>query len=307
LRKQHASEGNLIIGLSQKKDAHQFNLKVGRVKTSDDTAMINDSTELIIFDTDPGIDDAWALLMLLKAEKVRNIKVLAITLVHGNTTVDYAVDNCLRTLKCIDRTDVPIYKGARESLIPQCTKLAQFFGTDGFGDMTYDNKPEQCLIQKEHAVTAMERLYPGRITFICVGPLTNMALAIKMYPDFSNKIKALYLMGGNYNERIYFIEKYDVPHEWRIDELGTIQNKITKLLNEPEIKIFQGHKCNIWNPCDAILIAIFLKPDEIIEKSKYCYATVELAGTFTRGQVAIDHLNKQKKNITIVEKVDVEK
>lgn len=120
--------------------------------------MIDDNTELIIFDTDAGIDDAWALLMLLKAEKIRNIKVIGITLVHGNTTVDYAADNCLRILDCVDRTDVPIYKGARESLIPKCPHLSTFFGVDGFGDMKYDNEPERSLIQSEHAVSAMHRL-----------------------------------------------------------------------------------------------------------------------------------------------------
>lgn len=120
--------------------------------------MIEDNTELIIFDTDAGIDDAWALLMLLKAEKTRNIKVLAITLVHGNTTVDYAADNCLRILNCVDRTDVAIYKGARESLIPKCPHMTTFFGVDGFGDVKYDDPPQRTLIQSEHAVSAMYRL-----------------------------------------------------------------------------------------------------------------------------------------------------
>ncbi len=120
--------------------------------------MMNDNTDLIIFDSDAGIDDAWALLMLLKAEKHRNIKVIAITLVHGNTTVDYAADNCLRILKCVDRTDVPIFKGARESLIPKCPHLSTWFGVDGFGDMKYDDEPERFLIQSEHAVSAMHRL-----------------------------------------------------------------------------------------------------------------------------------------------------
>lgn len=120
--------------------------------------MINDNTELIIFDSDMGIDDAWALLMLLKAEKVRNIKVVAITLVHGNTTVDYAADNCLRILNCVDRMDVPIYKGAQASLIPKCPSIATFFGIDGFGDIKYDIVPERSLIQSEHAVSAMHRL-----------------------------------------------------------------------------------------------------------------------------------------------------
>lgn len=120
--------------------------------------MINDNTDLIIFDSDAGIDDAWALLMLLKAEQVRNIKVIAITLVHGNTTVDYAADNCLRILNSVKRSDVPIYKGARESLLPKCPHISTWFGVDGFGDMNYDDEPERFRIQSEHAVSAMHRL-----------------------------------------------------------------------------------------------------------------------------------------------------
>lgn len=79
-----------------------------------------------------------------------------------------------------------------------------------------------------------------------------------------------------------------------------------ELLNEAEIKVFQLNKCTKWNPCDAFVSAIFLKP-EIILKSKSCHATVELSGNLTRGQVVIDHLNKNRENITIVKQVDVEK
>lgn len=78
-------------------------------------------------------------------------------------------------------------------------------------------------------------------------------------------------------------------------------------MNEPEIKVFLFNKCNIWNPCDAFVSAIFLKPEEIIQKSKNCHATVELYGNLTRGQVVIDHLNKNQKNIIIVEQIDVDK
>lgn len=52
---------------------------------------------------------------------------------------------------------------------------------------------------KHYNIIEFFNQHPGKVTFICVGPLTNIALAIKMYHDFSDKIKALYLMGGNYN------------------------------------------------------------------------------------------------------------
>lgn len=80
-----------------------------------------------------------------------------------------------------------------------------------------------------------------------------------------------------------------------------------ELLNEAEIKVFRRNNCTKWNPCDAFITAVLLKPDQIIVKSKNCHATVELSGSLTRGQVVIDHLNRNQNNITIVERVDVEK
>lgn len=61
----------------------------------------------VIFDTDGGTDDAWALLMLLQAEKhLKNIKLLAITCVHGNTTIDNVIKNTYHILRLMDRSDV---------------------------------------------------------------------------------------------------------------------------------------------------------------------------------------------------------
>lgn len=73
--------------------------------------MTKETTEkYVIFDTDMGCDDAWALQMILKAEKhLKNVKVLAITLVNGNTTVDNAIKNTYRILDGLDRTDVSYF------------------------------------------------------------------------------------------------------------------------------------------------------------------------------------------------------
>lgn len=77
-------------------------------KNSDQIKMTKEYTvKNVIFDTDMGTDDAWALQMILKAEKnLKNLKVLAITLVNGNTTVDHALRNTYRMLDGLDRTDV---------------------------------------------------------------------------------------------------------------------------------------------------------------------------------------------------------
>lgn len=64
------------------------------------------NSELVIYDTDMGTDDAWALFMLLKAEKKYNVKLLGVTVVHGNTTLENAAENALRVLSSADRLDV---------------------------------------------------------------------------------------------------------------------------------------------------------------------------------------------------------
>lgn len=64
------------------------------------------NSELVIFDTDMGTDDAWALYMLLKAEIKYNVKVCGVTIVHGNTSLENAAENALRVLSSVDRLDV---------------------------------------------------------------------------------------------------------------------------------------------------------------------------------------------------------
>lgn len=68
----------------------------------------NDPTRFVIFDEDMGTDDAWALIMLLKAERTHKIKVLAITCVAGNTTVQNVAINTMRVLQLLNRSDVRI-------------------------------------------------------------------------------------------------------------------------------------------------------------------------------------------------------
>lgn len=67
-------------------------------------------SELVIYDTDMGTDDAWALFMLLKAEKKYNVKILGVTIVQGNTSLENAAENSLRVLASADRLDVTISK-----------------------------------------------------------------------------------------------------------------------------------------------------------------------------------------------------
>lgn len=77
-------------------------------------------TRYIIFDEDVGTDDAWALFMILKAEQIHNIKVIAITCVRGNASLDNVAINTMRVLKVVNRTDVSKLILSSKTIINLC-------------------------------------------------------------------------------------------------------------------------------------------------------------------------------------------
>lgn len=175
---------------------------------------------------------------------------------------------------------------------------------------------------------------------IAVGPLTNIALLYKLCPEISSKVKSLYIMGGNHlgvgnvsacaefnfwsdpeAAHIVFAESkcqiyvfpwepcLDAGHlmpfdEWRIKELSSNSNSFTNLLDPVEIKAYMNILPN-WTPCDNFLACCFIAP-KMITKVKERHITIELAGVHTRGQMIIDHTNKQLPNAFIIEQIDVE-
>ncbi|XP_077440170.1 uncharacterized protein LOC144062555 [Vanacampus margaritifer] len=156
--------------------------------------------KLLVIDTDCGIDDAQAILVALAASHVR---VLAVTCVFGNAAVDDVCQNVFKVLAVGQQEQIPVFRGSARPLLGTATTNdpCDHFGTDGLGDVLEDREPRwEEKIQKEHAVSAMLRLveeYPGQVTLIALGPLTNLALAVKLDPSFPGKLKELYIMGGN--------------------------------------------------------------------------------------------------------------
>ncbi|XP_051563213.1 inosine-uridine preferring nucleoside hydrolase [Myxocyprinus asiaticus] len=155
--------------------------------------------KMLIIDTDCGIDDAQAIMVALAAP---NVKVLGITCCFGNTDVDNVCQNVLRVLSVCEQTQIPVFKGSAGSLVGDLKPYKDHFGTDGLGDVLEDRDSDiwERQIQKEHAVHAMLRLVnenQGEVSLIALGPLTNLALAVRLDPTFPQKIKDLYIMGGN--------------------------------------------------------------------------------------------------------------
>ncbi|XP_077464295.1 inosine-uridine preferring nucleoside hydrolase [Stigmatopora argus] len=157
------------------------------------------SEKLLIIDTDCGIDDAQAILLALAAPHAR---ILAVTCVFGNASLDDVCQNVIRVLAVGQREQIPVFRGSARPLVGTANDTpCDHFGTDGLGDVLKDRDPRWAeKIHKEHAVNAMLRLVaenPMQVTLVALGPLTNLALAVKMDPSFPGKLKELYIMGGN--------------------------------------------------------------------------------------------------------------
>ncbi|XP_069060473.1 inosine-uridine preferring nucleoside hydrolase-like isoform X2 [Pleurodeles waltl] len=157
--------------------------------------------KLLLLDVDCGVDDAQAIMMALAAP---NVEILGITCCHGNTTLENVCRNVLRVLQVCDRSEIPVYSGAQASLLGSPVEGACYHGKDGLGDSPDPNAPGLEHLQREHAVDAMLRIVNGRvgqISLVGTGPLTNLALAVKMDPSLPQKLKNLFIMGGNMESR----------------------------------------------------------------------------------------------------------
>lgn len=146
---------------------------------------------LLLIDTDPGVDDALAILMAHERADVA-----ALTIAAGNVGLAHTVANALKLLEIIG-VDTPVFAGCPVPLVLPADDAAFVHGADGFGDTGY--VPAQRAVESEHAVAAMLRLsheHAGRITFVCLGPLTNLALALRLDPTLPQRVPRLVVMGG---------------------------------------------------------------------------------------------------------------
>ncbi|CAM3440889.1 nucleoside hydrolase [Nosocomiicoccus ampullae] len=151
--------------------------------------------EKIILDVDTGIDDALAILYAIESKK---LDILGITTVNGNVPLDFVTKNTLKILQLADRRDIKVYPGAEEPYLREPEHEYHVHGTDGIGNALDDMEVTMELEDTFAADFIIDTVnkYPGEVTLVMVGPLTNLALAMKKSPGIKHKIKRLVLMGG---------------------------------------------------------------------------------------------------------------
>jgi len=154
----------------------------------------------IIIDTDPGQDDAVAILLALASPE--DIEVLGITCVAGNVPLDLTVRNARIVCELAGKTDVKIFAGCDRPLGRELVTAEHVHGKTGLDGPIL---PEPTMpIADGHAVDfiidMLREHAPGTVTLCPLGPLTNIATALQKAPDIANRIAKIVLMGGGYFE-----------------------------------------------------------------------------------------------------------
>ncbi len=149
----------------------------------------------IIFDTDPGSDDALALMLALNSPE---LDVRAITVVPGNVTASQGLENALRMVSLANRCDIPVAAGAQHPLFQKLITAEFWHGKNGLANV--ELPPSKCKVDSRFGPDLIIQLVhaaPHEITLVPVGPLTNIALALEKDPSIAPLVKEVVLMGGS--------------------------------------------------------------------------------------------------------------
>ncbi len=162
----------------------------------------------VIIDTDPGVDDALALILALRSPELR---VEAITTVNGNTGLERATENALRILEILGLpTPPPVVKGAAKPIKRKPFPSVSIHGRDGLGEISFlKNRRGKKKYPRPRlrpatgsapdVICDLAARYAGELLIITLGPLTNVALALKREPGLARRIEKIVTMGGAYS------------------------------------------------------------------------------------------------------------
>ena len=149
----------------------------------------------VIIDTDPGTDDAMAIILALNSPE---FKVEALTVVPGNVEAKQGLENALKIVSLAGRCDVVVAGGAQHPLNQKLITAQFWHGKNGLADV--ELPPSKCKADPRFGpdlIIEMVHRYPHEITLIPVGPLTNIALAVSKDPSIAFLVKDIVIMGGS--------------------------------------------------------------------------------------------------------------
>lgn len=269
----------------------------------------------ILLDTDPGIDDALALFLALASPGAR---LEGITTVSGNVHVDLTTRNALALLEVAGRTDIPVARGCDRPLVREPVIADYVHGRNGLGEVSLPEPREQPLAM--HAVDFLiEKILaaPGEMTLVPIGPLTNIALAVRREPRIAELVREVVIMGGALRVpgNVTPVSEFNIyadPHAahvvlhagWplrlvpldatkqaqlqreQVRALAAGGHPVTRLIEQMVayyLDVFGGPRgLTSFTMHDPLCLAAAIRPDLLTWQS--AYVDVELQGELTLGQ-----------------------
>jgi len=290
----------------------------------------------LLIDTDPGVDDALALLMAFNDPRH---EVVGLTIAAGNVGLEHTVRNALKLCE-VAGSRAPVFAGAPAPLLHPARDAAYVHGRDGFGDTAYAAAARQA--EAEHAALALLRLsheHAGRLLLVALGPLTNVALALRLDPTLPERIARLVVMGGAVTGHgnisaaaefnVYFdpeaahivfgafprtelvdweaVMAHGFPHEGfeRWLQAPSPRARFYEAISRRTREWAFDRRGDHWHSADALAMAVALDPEgvrEVVERP----LAVELAGGHTRGATVVDWRREEGRpdNVAILQRYD---
>ncbi|CAK7258932.1 MULTISPECIES: nucleoside hydrolase [unclassified Shinella] len=294
----------------------------------------------IIIDTDPGQDDAAAIMLALGSPE---LDILGITTVAGNVPLARTSSNARIILEFCSRTDVKVYAGADRPIARPLVTAEHVHGKSGL-DGPELHEPQMPL-EARHAVDfiieTLRREPAGTVTLCTLGPLTNIATALEKAPDIAGRVRELVMMGGGFFEggnitpaaefNIYVdpeaaaavfrsgipivMMPLDVTHKVltlksRVARLREIGSRPAKALVEM-LDFFERFDVEKYGSDggplhDPTVIAYLLKPE--LFSGRDCNVEIETASPLTTGMTVVDwwQVTGRKHNARVMKDVDAD-
>jgi purine nucleosidase len=284
------------------------------------------ATRKIILDTDPGSDDAMAMMLALHSPE---LEVRAITVVPGNVTATQGLENALRMVSLANRCDIPVAAGAQHPLFQKLITAEFWHGKNGLANV--ELPASNCKVDARFGpdlIIELVHAAPHEITLVPVGPLTNIALAVLKDPSIVPLVKEVILMGGSisggnvnaaaeaniYNDpeaaQIVFQAGWPLTMvgldvgdktlltQKYLDQLGSTHGPVNdfmyavaKYLVELSAK-FGSPGTPMYDPL-AVGVAI----DSTLVKAPEMHVDVETHGEFTRGETVANRHGMVERNV----------
>lgn len=284
------------------------------------------SPQRVIIDTDPGTDDAMAILLALNSPE---LKVEAFTVVPGNVDGRQGLENALKLVSLAGRCDIPIAGGAQHPLDQKLITAQYWHGRNGLANL--ELPPSKCKPDSRFAPDLIIQLihqYPHEITLIPIGPLTNIALAISKDPSIAYLVKNIVIMGGSIAggnvDGAAEANIYDDPEAaeivfnagWMVTMIGADVGERTLITRKdlaalrsthgPENDFVSGivdfyvtrsEKSGYTGAAMYDPLAVAIAMDPTFGTLKDMHVDVETKGEFTRGETVANRMGYDENNV----------